>query len=269
MPVGQEDRAGTTVLANRTDASGTMRVALAKLSGPQLAVLDRPEWGVWVAALPDFPGRFANLHCHYDRYNADNLEVVRSFADEAELVCVLWLVGAPTSAPPPVPAPEQSPPEPAPAAPEGSAAAVDGAAGPDERATRGRAGRSIPTAGRRPGPGGGSPVASLDPAGPAAPVPEQALPALTGSFAVRVEVGGVTRGINAGRPVGSESSWKAPLRVRYGCGEVSRTVDIVPPQPPGHTVLLDPIDLPGTANCELVTVNDGSHLPGPGADPRA
>jgi hypothetical protein len=260
VPVGEEDGAETTVLASRTDASGTLVVPLATLSAPQRAVLVAGGTaGLWVAALPDFPGQFANLHCYFDRYNADNLEVVRSFADEAMLPCVLWLVGASTSAAPPVPAAEPPAPEPTPSTPEGPAPPSTPPPVPTtEPPADEPAGPSTPPS-VGPGPGGGPPIASLDPTGPSAPAPEQAVPALTGSFAVRVEVGGVTRGIDVDRPVGSESSWQAPLRVRYGCGDVARTYDIVPPRAPGYAVVLDAIELPAAgASCEIVTVDDGS-----------
>jgi hypothetical protein len=193
-------------------------------------------------------GTFANLRCHIDRNNPDNLEVVHSYVPGETLACVLYVVGAPTSLPPPDPAP--------PAPPVAATTVVptpdDGAVAPQPEpvgSTTTTAQASTTTS---------SVPSSTTAAAPAPPADEQALPAL-GSFAVRVEVGGVTRGVAPGRVVGAESSWQAPLRVEYHCGNTSRSISVDPPQPPGFVALLPAIAVPaGGGSCVVVATDTGS-----------
>lgn len=134
--------------ATGDSGAGTLDVALTSLSDPQRAALVDGT-GLWVQAT-GYPGEFANLRCHEDRYNADNLEVIRVAAGDGPLVaaCVLYVIAAPvvphvvmpTPGPAPVvtapsldtsPSPSVSPSPPLPAAPAvGVPAPVDGPAVP-------------------------------------------------------------------------------------------------------------------------------------------
>ncbi len=92
VPPGGEDGTTTALLAGATgrDGAGTLRSSVAALNDAQREALSVD--GLWVAAL-DLPARFGNLRCGFDRYNADNLEVLRSVGPTT-LACVLYLVGA-------------------------------------------------------------------------------------------------------------------------------------------------------------------------------
>ncbi|MFN0027817.1 MAG: hypothetical protein ACKV2O_11660 [Acidimicrobiales bacterium] len=92
------------------DGEGLLVADAAELSVAQQTAL-RNGSGLWVAAA-GFEGSFANLRCHADRYNADNLEVIRAGQSDTALACVLYVVQtagpAPVIVPPalsPVPLP--------------------------------------------------------------------------------------------------------------------------------------------------------------------
>ncbi|MEZ5260508.1 MAG: hypothetical protein R2755_01730 [Acidimicrobiales bacterium] len=88
------------------DGPGTLAVAPTELTAPQRSALTDGR-GLWVQAA-GFSGQFANLRCHEDRYNADNLEVIRllSGTPGPGAACVLYVIGAvalPTQVTPPPP----------------------------------------------------------------------------------------------------------------------------------------------------------------------
>ncbi|MPY95500.1 MAG: hypothetical protein GEV08_21310 [Acidimicrobiia bacterium] len=112
VPVGGEDGAVTSRTA-ATGTGGVLVVRRATLPAEQQAALAEGGGGLWVSAeLPGAPWSFANLSCHYDHMNADNLEVVRP-SGPGPAVCVLFLTGpvagppisAPIAAPVPGPTP--------------------------------------------------------------------------------------------------------------------------------------------------------------------
>lgn len=121
-PVYAPEATGPVGGATGDSGAGTLDVALASLSAPQRAALVDGT-GLWVQAT-GFPGDFANLRCHEDRYNADNLEVIRVEAGGPLVAaCVLYAIVAmpvtpqnvaPPAAPvvtvPPIVSPPQTPP---------------------------------------------------------------------------------------------------------------------------------------------------------------
>ena len=72
------------------DGAGTLAADLSQLAEAQRSSLV-DGIGLWVAA-SGFEGRFANLRCHNDRYNADNLEVIRATPQDGLLACVLYVI---------------------------------------------------------------------------------------------------------------------------------------------------------------------------------
>ena len=117
------------------DGAGTLAADLSQLAEAQRSSLV-DGIGLWVAA-SGFEGRFANLRCHNDRYNADNLEVIRATPQDGLLACVLYVIhvgplvvpNLPAVPPPPVlpaaAAPSLDPtPTGAPAVPGGSGLAA-------------------------------------------------------------------------------------------------------------------------------------------------
>lgn len=102
----------TTLLAGVTgrDGAGTLHAGADQLTEPQRRALVDGV-GLWVAA-NWMPGEFANLRCHDDRYNADNLEVLRADAADRRVACVLYMIEAapvPTASPGPAATPDATP----------------------------------------------------------------------------------------------------------------------------------------------------------------
>lgn len=300
VPPGSEDGRTTTIVTGRTGDAGpaTLRIPLTDVVPAQRFALT--AGGLWVSAL-DVPGRFGNLRCHYDRYNADNLEVLRS-TGSATLTCVLYVVmadgagkgtsdrvgdgagdgagngaappsiGAPQPAPsgsatPPVLSAPATPPQadsdlPAPPAPvpvpvpvlaptpatdRPGVAAVDdpgargdevAAAAPEGRVTRGSSG------------GERAPDADDERAAPG--------PA---TLAVRVEVGGVTRGAMPAGAGRVQTAWLVPIRVRYSCGDSPPVVlEVRPDQVPGFVIEGPPVVVRPSDRCTIVALEDGRGL---------
>ena len=97
------------------DGAGTLAADLSQLAEAQRSSLV-DGMGLWVAA-SGFEGRFANLRCHNDRYNADNLEVIRATPQDGLLACVLYVIHVGPLAVPNLPALPPPPVLPAAAAP--------------------------------------------------------------------------------------------------------------------------------------------------------
>jgi hypothetical protein len=251
---GMEDGRRTSRLPGATDAAGTLAVTVGSLSHEQQVAAGPAGTGLWVSSI-GAPGEFANLRCHLDRYNSDNLEVVRSYSSDPVLACVLYVVGAPTtpaapsptSPPPPAPPPTEAPPA-GPDADEGVDQLVDG-----PPSTTPPAPTTVPTAPPA------APATTTTTQPPASD--ELALPAL-GSLVVRIEVGGVTRGVDTDRSVGSESPWRRALRVTSTCGAETGSIDVVPPRAPGFSATLGPLTVPAAGATCQVTADDVGTLGG-------
>ncbi len=97
-PNSEPDPTTSTVAGvTGSDGDGRLVAPTAELSEAQQAALLNGS-GLWVAA-SGFEDSFANLRCHADRYNADNLEVIRAGEADTSMVCVLYVVQAGTRSP--------------------------------------------------------------------------------------------------------------------------------------------------------------------------
>ena len=123
-PLGQEDGVATTLLGRTSGEAGALVIPASSLSAAQRANLTSSAdgAGLWVAASLAAPGlEFANLRCHSDATNSDDLEVIRLSPVEHGAACVLFAVGpagpSTPAAPAPLASPEPTAPVPSPLSP--------------------------------------------------------------------------------------------------------------------------------------------------------
>lgn len=224
-PAPTPDATTSTVSgATGADGEGQLVADSTELSSPQQTSLFNGS-GLWVAAT-GFEGDFANLRCHQDRYNADNLEVIRATATDSSMVCVLYVIQAarvPSPSPPTTPGPSPSPlPVPSPAA-ELVVAIVPGSGQePDQDAAAPES--AAPAPGGNADTGGG-----LSSAGPERPA------MMAGSRAVQEGLADLdSRLVNPGAPLDFDQPSDRAL------GNIAKVAEPITAIPAGPTRLLGP-----------------------------